>query len=391
MKRMVKPLGLAASVLFFFVGVFYLISWISAGAQPVEPPPAPQRAKEPGILRFPEGAPQLSAIKVAPVDEFPVPLAEPLNGRVAYDENATARVSSPILGRVVRLEVLPGDTVKEGDTLLVMDSPDLAQAVSDMAKARADEVRKKQAFDRSKSLLEGGVVPRKDFESAEADYMQARAETRRAELRLQNLHVNPDAAGGDGHFNLRAPMGGVVADRQANPGMEVRPDLQNPLFVITSPARLWVIIDLPERNLSKVAVGHPVSVEVDAYPDQRFRGTIQRIGEIVDPVTRRVQVRCTIANPDRKLKPEMFARVTLLADENKRAVRVPNSALITEGLYAFVFVEKQTGVYEKRSVKLGVQDRDYSYIESGLEPGSRIVTVGPLLLNAELKSSNQSQ
>jgi membrane fusion protein, heavy metal efflux system len=391
MKRMVKPFGLAVSVLAFFAGVFYLISWISAGAQPAEPAPAPQQAKEPGILRFPAGAPQLAAIKVGPVEEFPVPLAEPLNGRVAYDENATARVSSPILGRVVNLKVLPGDTVKEGDTLLVMDSPDLAQAVSDMAKARADEVRKKQAFERSKSLLEGGVVPRKDFESAEADYMQARAETRRAALRLENLHVNPNDAGDNGHFSLRAPMGGVVADRQANPGMEVRPDLQNPLFVITSPARLWVIIDLPERNLSKVAVGHPVSVEVDAYPDQHFSGTIQRIGEIVDPVTRRVQVRCSIANPDRKLKPEMFARVTLLADENKRAVRVPNSALITEGLYSFVFVEKQTGVYEKRAVKLGVQDRDYSYIESGLEPGSRIVTVGPLLLNAELKSSNQAQ
>jgi cobalt-zinc-cadmium efflux system membrane fusion protein len=348
---------------------------------------APKQKADPNVLRFAPGAPQLAAIRVAPVEEHPVPLAEPLNGRVVYDENATARVSSPILGRVVGLKVLPGDTVKAGDPLFVMDSPDLAQAVADVAKARADEARKKRAFERAKSLVEAGVVPRKDFESAEADFAQARAEMQRAELKLRNLHVAPEADN-SGRFSLLAPIGGVIAERQANPGMEIRPDLPNPLFVITNPTRVWVMIDLPERNLSKVQVGHPVSVGVDAYPDEQFRGSIQRIGETVDPTTRRVQVRCAVANPERKLKPEMFARVTLLADENVRAGRVPNSALVTEGLYSFVFVEREPGVFEKRRVKLSVQDRDFSYVEAGLSPGERIVTAGPLLLNAELKVSN---
>jgi cobalt-zinc-cadmium efflux system membrane fusion protein len=281
--------------------------------------------------------------------------------------------------------VLPGDSIKAGDTLLVMNSPDLAQAVSDLAKARADESRSRQAYDRAKLLLNGGVAPRKDFESAEAGFTQARAEAQRAEAKLRNLNAGPRAED-DGRFSLRAPLGGVIAERQANPGMEVRPDLQNPLFVITDPTRLWVIIDLPERNLSKVAIGHPVSVEVDAYPGVQYRATIQRIGETVDPATRRIQVRCTIRNPDRLLKPEMFARVTLLADINKRAIRVPTSALITEGLYSFVFVEKEAGTFEKRQVTLSVQqDRDFSYVEQGLVKGERVVVTGPLLLNAELK------
>ena len=342
---------------------------------------------EPGILRFASGSPKLASIKVHPVEEFPVPLAEPLNGRIAYDENATARVSSPILGRVVRLSASAGDVVRVGDALLVLDAPDLAQAVTDAAKARADEQRKKRALDRSKLLFDAGVIPGKDFESAEADFLQARAETQRTEFRLRNLnaHAGTDS---DGHYSLRSPLPGVIADRQVNPGMEVRPDLPNPLFIVTDPTRLWVIIDLPERNLSKVEAGHPVSVEVDAYPNERFRGTIQWIGQTVDPATRRIQVRCTLANPERKLKPDMYARVTLLADESKRAVRVPNSALITEGMYNFVFVEREPGVFEKRRVKLGVQDRDFSYIESGLDLGARIVAVGPLLLSAELKATN---
>jgi len=149
-----------------------------------------------------------------------------------------------------------------------------------------------------------------------------------------------------------------------------------------------VIIDLPEHNLSKVETGHPVAVEADAYPNERFSATIQRIGQTVDPATRRIQVRCSLANPERKLKPDMYVRVTLLADEHRRAPRVPNSALITEGMYNFVFVEKGPGIFEKRRIKLTVQDRDYSYVESGLEPGARIVAVGPLLLSAELKATN---
>jgi cobalt-zinc-cadmium efflux system membrane fusion protein len=348
---------------------------------------APEAKREPGVLRIPAGSPQLASIRVRAVEEVPVPLAEPLNGRIAYDENATARVSSPILGRILKLNASPGDAVRAGDALLVMDSPDLAQAAADASKARADEQRKKRAFDRAKLLLDAGVIPAKDAEAAEADSLQARAETQRAELRLRNLNV---ASGGEteGHFGLRSPLTGVIADRQANPGMEVRPDLPNPLFVVTDPTRLWVMIDLPERNLSKVELGHAVSVEVDAYPNERFKATIQRIGQTVDPSTRRVQVRCSLSNPERKLKPEMYARVTLLSDENKRGIRVPNSALIIEGLYSFVFVEKEAGVFEKRRVKLSIQDRDYSYVEAGLEPGARVVITGPLLLSAELKAAN---
>jgi cobalt-zinc-cadmium efflux system membrane fusion protein len=337
-------------------------------------------------LRYEPGSGQLSAIKVQEVKVFPVPLAEPLNGRVTFNENVTARVTSPISGRVVSFSAQVGDSVKAGDTLAVLDSPDLAAAVADLWKARADEARKKPALERAHSLYDAGVFARKDLETADADERQARAETERAERRLRNLAPND---GEDGQYAVRAPIPGVVADRQLNPGMEVRPDLPNPLFIVTNPARLWVVIDLPERDLSKVAPGQPVSVQVDAWPDDRFPGRIEKIGEVVDPATRRVQVRCSLANPERKLKPEMYARVTLLADENRTAVRLPNTALVTEGLYSYVFVEQSPGVFKRRRVQLAVQDRDYSYVESGVEPAERIVVAGAVLLNSELGAAAQ--
>jgi cobalt-zinc-cadmium efflux system membrane fusion protein len=353
---------------------------VAVNSSHAEAPPAAV-PREPGILRYAADAPQLAALKIQAAEELPVPLAEPLNGRIAYNESLTARVSSPIAGRIVSLRLQPGDPVKAGETLLALDSPELAQAVADLNKAKADETRKRLAFERARKLLDGEVLPRKDFESAEADLEQARAETQRAQLRLRNL---VPSGGARENYVLRSPISGVVSERKANPGMEVRPDLPDPLYVITDPTRLWVMIDLPERNLSKVEPGRPVSVEVDAWPGERFTGSIEKVGETVDPATRRIQVRCSVPNPARRLKPEMYARVTLLADAKQRGLRVPNGALFTEGLYSYLFVEKSHGVFEKRRVSLRLQDRDYSYVGSGLNPGERVVTSGALLLNSEL-------
>ncbi|HZR70287.1 MAG TPA: efflux RND transporter periplasmic adaptor subunit [Burkholderiales bacterium] len=371
-------LTVAALVL---LGVAMLAAYGASVALRHEEPAAPAPKTQNDVVAYATGAPQLSSIRETPVEEFPVPLAEPLNGRVAYNENFTSRVSTPIAGRVVDLRAQPGDVVRAGDTLLRLDSPDLAAAVSDLRKAKADEARKKTAYERAKMLYDAQVFARKDYESADADYVQARAETERAALRLRNLGELPR----DGErYDLRAPIPGVVVERKANPGMEARPDLPDPLFVITDPRRLWVLIDLPERSLPKVAPGQPVSIEVDAYPGERFRGKIERVGDVVDPNTRRVPVRCSVQNPERKLKPEMYARVTLLADENRKAIRVPNTALVTEGVYSYVFVERQPGTFVRRRVDFLVQDRDYSYLEDGVTSGERIVVSGATLLNSEL-------
>jgi cobalt-zinc-cadmium efflux system membrane fusion protein len=348
-------------------------------------PSPPAMAPMPGVLRFPNGAPQLDALRVSVAEEVPVPLAEPLNGRVTYNENVTARVSSPVAGRVVTMKAQPGDRVAAGDTLMVLDSPDYALVVSDLRKGEADQARKQAAYERAKALYEGQVLARKDLESAEADVAQARAETVRAQVKLRNLRAG---ANDGGQFALRSPLGGLVAERQANPGMEIRPDLQVPLFVVTDATRLWVLVDLPERNLGKVVVGKTANVEVDAYPGERFSAVIERVGVTVDPATRRVQMRCAVANPDLRLKPEMYARVTLVADENLKAVRLPNASLVTEGLNSYVFIESEPGIFAKRRVSLSVQDREYSYVASGVKPGERVVTTGALLLNSELAAGS---
>jgi len=331
------------------------------------------------ILRYPPGAPQLAYLRIEPALALPVPLLEPLHGRIAYDDDVTARISSPIAGRVVKIGVQAGARVGRGQALLWLDAPDYAQALADLRKAQADTRQKHLAFERGKLLFEGEVLARKDLEAAESDLRQSEAETERAQARFRNL--SPDEHSGG--FALRAPLGGIVTERQANPGSEVRPDAPAPLFVISDPARLWVIAELPEKDLGKVRAGQDLAVEVDAYPGRRFSAQVLALGDVLDPATRRVLVRCRIDNRERLLKPEMYARITPLA-EGASLPRVPNTALVTEGLHSHVFVETEAGVLEKRRVTPAFRGHSESFISAGLKAGERVVTTGALLLNAEL-------
>lgn len=347
------------------------------------PQPAPHKNTD--TLHFDANAPQLAFIQIKPVEAFPEPLVEPLNGRIAYDDNRTARVFSPIAGRVVKILVETGKAVKAGEGVLALDAPDYAQAAADSSKADADLARKQETYERAKLLYQAKGLARKDLELAEADWQQARTEVARAKARLRNLSGH--AGGVAGQYILRAPIDGIISERQVNAGSEVRPDAVNPLFVITDPAHVWVQVELPEQQLEKVKIGQAVLLRVDAYPDESFLGKVAVIGGALDALTRRIQVRCELENPQLKLKPEMFARVSPIADEHSSLPRIPNTALVTQGLYSYVFVETSPGVLQRRRVTLGMQGRE-SYVKEGLQAGERVVTSGALLLNAELAGSD---
>jgi len=329
---------------------------------------------------FATNAPQLANLKIEPVIEITASATSPLNGKITFDENYTSRISSPILGRALTIKAQIGDKVKAGQVLMTLDSPELGSALADARKAYADLQLKHKIFERNNLLLEGGVIARKELEASQADLAQATAEEQRANARLKNLGTQRNS---DEYFALRAPIAGVVVDRQVNPSSEVRPDAPTPLFIITNPEHLWASIDLPERDLSKVVPGQKLSIQVDAYPDEVFNGNIDSIGVMVDPATRRINVRCSVQSRG-KLKPEMYAQITPLNTQNIKVIRLANTALITEGLYSYVFVEVTPNHFKKRRITLNSQERDFATVKSGLIVGERVISSGAFLLNSEL-------
>lgn len=349
------------------------------------PAPSAPSATNGNTLRFQAGAPQLAFLKITPVELAPEPLVEALPGRIAYDENSTARVGPPVAGRVARILVALGDRVAKGTPLAIIDSPDFSQALADRKRDELELKQKRQAYERARLLFDGGVSPRKEMEAAETDMKEAEVELGRAQRRLAALGQSGDER--DGEFVLRAPVAGLVTERSINPGTLVGPDTGQPLFVISDPARLRVIVDVPEQRLGVLRPGQEATVEVDAYPGRAFSATLVHVGDVLDPATRRVQVRGDVDNTDRLLKPEMYARVTPLAGGAAKRPRVPNGAVVTAGVTSYVFVERDPGTFERRAVTVSAQGREFTYVKDGLNPGDRVVAAGALLLNSELQAN----
>ena len=359
-----------------------LLAGCSRPAEPLAEKKAPAPSASVDALRYPPGARQLEMIQSQAIALSPVPLADVLSARVAYDEDRTVRISVSYAGRIVALKASPGDSVKAGQVLAEIDSPDVGTAIADYNKARADEERKRFALERARDLVASDAVSQKDWESLQADLVVAHAETQRAEQRVKNL--NPRGAPLVGQrLQLVSPISGVVAERNATPSLEVSPSLAAPLFVVTDSKRLWLMIDVPEKLLGRIRPGHAVEVESDAYPGERFKAQVVQMGQVVDVNTRRVTARATLANPEGKLLPEMFVRAQAVQGSGL-AARVPNNALVNHGLYTYVFVEAGAGEFRRRKVGLLTQGGESSVVGTGLESGERVVTRGALLLDADL-------
>jgi cobalt-zinc-cadmium efflux system membrane fusion protein len=340
-------------------------------------PPA-VNTSEPGVISFAPGAPDLDSLQIVSARSGPLPVSADLNARLAVNADMTGRVGAPVAGRVTAVLADIGMPVRAGEALARMDAPDLAQARSDVLKAAADADLKRRAAERAKALYEGDALARRDLEAATADAQSANAELMRAQSRLRNLG---GSKGSD--LALVAPIGGYVLDRQIEAGQQLTAG-QGPLFTITDPKRLWLLVDVPETAISRARIGEDVVFEVNAYPGRHFTAQIKRIGLAVDPTTRRVQVRAEAANPDLALKPEMFARARFVTDDGKTAIKVPNAALFEQGLKSYVFRVEAPGKFRRIPVTVGVRAEDASYVTAGLNDGDRIVSDGALLLNAQL-------
>lgn len=372
-----------------------IAAYLSYRPAPVAPAagaaPAAATAGSPQEIRYAPGAPQLDMLRVQALPALAVPMSAALSARVVVDEDVTARLGAGVAGRVVAIKAAPGDRVRAGQVLAEIDAPEFGTALADLDKAKSEEDQKRRVLDRARTLVAGEGIAGRDIEAAETELAQAHAETVRARQRLANLTSATATVQGQ-RLGLASPINGVVVERAVNPALEVGPGMAAPLFVVTDPNRLWLMLDVPEALLAQVRLGVHVDVESDAFPGEHFNAVVTQRGQTVDPDTRRVAVRARLDNPQGKLLPEMFVRGALLQEKGQAlSVRVPNSALVNRGLYTYVFVERAPGHFERRKVSLLATGADNSYIGDGVVADERIVTTGALLLDAEMSARAGSE
>jgi cobalt-zinc-cadmium efflux system membrane fusion protein len=354
---------------------------------------------------------QNSAVETEIVSPQSIAGVIPATGKILVPENGVAMIGPVNQGRIVRLYAGQGTRVRKGQKLAELESADIDQAEADYLKALADyenalrssaaEVKlAQQSYDRNKQLYEQKITAGKNLQSAEHDLEVAKAAgensvngtkaalvaARRKLLLLglndatiDSLAKKTDLAA---TFSLNSPIDGIVVERNATVGASVGTDAN--LFKIINLSRVWIDADVFEKDLPRVRTGQEVKITVTAFPGSTFSGRVILINSVVDPETRTVKVRTEVANPDGRLKPDMFANVQIVTDLNRAAISIPQSAVLNDEGKTIVFVAAGNG-YQKRQVQAGIQNNDRVEIVDGLSAGDKVVVKGNYLLLEQSK------
>ncbi|WP_028999065.1 efflux RND transporter periplasmic adaptor subunit [Azohydromonas australica] len=376
---MIPPFSLSSRTL--ACGVV-LCAALAGCAKHEAPAPEPKPTISGDVVSFPNQA-DPPGLRVVAVDAN-AQRALTVPGRLGWDEDHTVRVWTPFGGRIERLRAVVGQTVKRGDALADIVSGDIGQAQADLQKAEADLRLSRSAAERARELGSAGIMAAKDVQQAQADLARNQAERARAAARLSQYGVSTNAV--NQSLTLSSPLAGVVVERNANPGAEVRPDVQGPpLFVVTDPGSLWVSLDVDETRLAAFKAGAQIELQAAAWPDERFPATVTYVGEAVDAASRTVKVRARVSNPEHKLKAEMY--VNAMIQTTGAQPQVPTDAVFLRGDQSYTFVQQAPGRYERRGVKVRSAGPQTVTVLDGVKPGEKVVMGGGLYLNQLLDAA----
>jgi len=323
----------------------------------------------------------LAAIRVEPVVEREVANAFAVAGKVQFDEDRVARIVVPLGGQVIDLRVKVGDPVRHGDVLCAINSREAAASVGEYIEARKDVELAEKTSAMTEDLFAHEAASRIALQQAQSDLAKARSRAARTEESLRVLGLNPkdDLAQFNGRLPITAPLTGVVIDRRVTAGQFVQSD-GTPIMTIADLSTVWMVGDVFERDLQRVSAGQTASITTAAYPGETFHGRVNYISDSIDATTRTAKVRVSVANPGGRLKPEMFASVSLDLAAHDRVLLVPSDAVFTEDGRAFVYAEVGSGKFARRPVDVAQTEGAQRRVIAGLRPGDRVVVDGALLL-----------
>ena len=309
------------------------------------------------------------------------------------NQDRITHVAPRVPGRIVKVHVNLGDRVKAGQALAVLDSLDVGEAHSSYLQAKTQLAVAKADFERAEKLHGDQIIAQKDHLRAHAEYEKAKASFAAAGDKLRMLGVGTTPAD-DGRavstFPLTTPFAGTVIEKHAILGELAQPDKL--IFTVADLSTLWIEANLFEKDLGRVKTGAEAVVTVDAYPGESFQGKLTYIAAVVDKESRTVQARVEVANPGRRLKPEMFATASIHTNGTfgvagkAKALLLPQEAVVLMQGQPTAFVEEHGG-FEPRAVELGEKLRDRVVIKNGLQAGERVVIAGTYALKARVLKS----
>ena len=300
--------------------------------------------------------------------------------------DASVAVVPRAAGRLQEIDVRLGDRVTRGQRIAKIEDFEIQEQVKQQEAAlevsRAT-IRQREAdlklaetnAERSRNLFARQLLPKQTLDDTEARYQAAvaqldlaRAQNTQSSARLDELRINLQ------NTIIVSPVNGFVARRAADPGAFVGQNA--PVVDVVDIDRVRLVANIVEKDLDQLQAGDETQVEVDAFPGEMFMGRIARVAPVLDPATRTAPIEIEIPNPGFRLKPGMYARVTVTTDERKDALVVPANAVVDTGGRRGVFLAAENSTVSFRPVSVGVEESAQIEILDGLSEGDRVVTTG---------------
>jgi membrane fusion protein, heavy metal efflux system len=302
-----------------------------------------------------------------------------LTGKVSFDEDKVSKVYPLASGNVLRVNVSLGDHVRKGQVLALLRSSEINDYQNQYTSANATLQLAKKNMENAEQLYNDHYYSLNQYLTAQNDYKHAQSEVSKIRQQLLIYGANPDK--NDAEYKVIAPIDGYIVEKNISENMQVRADNTTNLFTVSYLNTVWVVGDVYETDLSKIHLGDKVDITTVAYPDKTFKGTIAKIGSLLDPVTKTLKIRAVLDNSNDMLKPEMFAVIKVYSTISERHIEVPTKSLVFDNSQYFVMLSKGHNTFERVPVKVIRTVGDRSYIEGTLKVGDMVVTDGSLLVS----------
>lgn len=317
-----------------------------------------------------------------------VPMAEEFQavGEVSFDENNVVRIYPIVSGSVDNVLVSLGDYVQKGQLLASLLSTDISTFQRDYNVAKADLEVADKNMSRAQELYKSGMLSEKDFAEARKDFTNATSDFNEKKQILELYGGSSERL--DAVFRVVAPRSGYIVERNINEGSQIRTDNNTTIFTISDLKSVWIWANVHESDMGKVKEGDLVAVKTIAFPEKTFRGTIKKIGTMLDPASRVIRVRTELENENGLLKPEMFATVIITSQTQEKVLATPVNAIVLENNNNYVMKETSANTFEKVQVSIGQKFSDFAVVTQGLQAGDRIIVKGSLFA---LTAFNQKQ
>ncbi len=305
-----------------------------------------------------------------------------LSGKITFDEDKIAKVYPLAGGFVQELKANLGDYVQKGQVLAVIRSPEIAGFTSQANVSQSALRVAEKNYKINQDLYKTGTISEVELTNSKKELENAQSEVTRMQEMLSMYNV-----GKASFYQIKAPASGFVVSKDVSLNMELRTEDIKPIFTISNMENVWVLANIYESDIEDVKEGYEADITTIAYKDERLKGKVDKIFQLLDPESKVLKAKITLNNAGYKLKPDMYAKVIVRnPTSNETKIAIPAQALIFEQNRYFVVIYKSDCNLEIREVIIHKETQMYAYLESGLSEGEKVLTKYQLLVYKALSN-----